>query len=73
MLSNILTKKDIHGGMKLFELESTANLQTAHSRSLRTTIPVEIVKALNLGDKDKILWQVYVEDNEMNIKIAKKE
>ena len=73
MLTYILSKKDINGGMKLFELESTANLQTAHSKSLRTTIPVEIVKALKLGDKDKILWQVYVEDNEMNIKIAKKE
>ena len=73
MLSNILIKKYINGGMKLFELESTANLQTAHSKSLRTTIPVEIVKALNLTDKDKILWQVYVENNEMNIKIAKKE
>lgn len=59
--------------MKLFELESTANLQTAHSKSLRTTIPVEIVKALNLTDKDKILWQVFVEDNEMKIKIEKKE
>ena len=59
--------------MKLFELESTANLQTAHSKSLRTTIPVEIVKALNLTDKDKILWQVFVEDNEMKIRIAKKE
>lgn len=57
----------------MFELESTANLQTAHSRSLRTTIPVEIVKALNLNDKDKILWQVHVEDNEMKIRVTKKE
>ena len=73
MLSNILTRNNKYGGMKLFELESTANLQTAHSKSLRTTIPVEIVKALNLTDKDKILWQVFVEDNEMKIKIAKKE
>ena len=73
MLSNILTKKDINGGMKLFELESTANLQTSHSRSLRTTIPVEIVKALNLEDKDKILWQVFVEDNDMKIRVAKKQ
>lgn len=73
MLSNILIKKYINGGMKLFELESTANLQTAHSRSLRTTIPVEIVKALNLNDKDKILWQVYVEDNDMKIRVAKKQ
>lgn len=73
MLSNILIKKNINGGMKLFELESTANLQTAHSRSLRTTIPVEIVKALNLTDKDKILWQIFVEDNDMQIKVTKKE
>lgn len=73
MLTNILTKNNKYGGMKLFELESTANLQTAHSRSLRTTIPVEIVKALNLKDKDKILWTISAENNEMIIKLTKKE
>ena len=57
----------------MFELESTANLQTAHSKSLRTTIPVEIVKALHLSDKDKLLWQVYVEENEMKIRVEKKQ
>lgn len=41
--------------MKLFEVESTANLQASHSKSLRTTIPTEVVKALNLSEKDKIL------------------
>lgn len=57
----------------MFELESTANLQTAHSKSLRTTIPVEIVKALHLKDKDKIVWTVSAENNELVINISKKE
>ena len=73
MLTNILTKNNKYGGMKLFELESTANLQTSHSRSLRTTIPVEIVKALDLKDKDKILWTISAENNEIIIRLKKKE
>lgn len=62
-----------YGGMKLFELESTANLQAPHSKSLRTTIPVEIVKALNLSAKDKIKWTVSAEDDEIIITVTKKE
>ena len=72
MLTNILTKKNKKGVMKLFELESTVNLQTAHSKSLRTTVPVEIVQALHLGDKDKLLWNVSVVDNELVCTVSKK-
>ena len=59
--------------MKLFELESTVNLQTSHSKSLRTTVPVEIVQALNLSDKDKLSWKVLVEDNELVCTVNKKQ
>ena len=59
--------------MKLFEVESTANLQAAHSKSLRTTIPTEVVKALNLSEKDKISWTIFAEADELVIKVSKKE
>ena len=59
--------------MKLFEVESTANLQASHSKSLRTTIPGEIVKTLNLSVKDKIQWVVSAEDDELVVTIRKKE
>ena len=73
MLSNILIKKNINGGMKLFEVESTANLQASHSKSLRTTIPTEVVKALNLSVKDKICWTISAENDELVVKVEKKE
>ena len=59
--------------MKLFELESTVNLQTSHSKSLRTTVPVEIVQALKLSDKEKLIWTVSVEDNELVCTVNKKQ
>lgn len=57
----------------MFEVESTANLQASHSKSLRTTIPTEVVKALKLSEKDKISWTIFAEDDELVIKVAKKE
>ena len=59
--------------MKLFEVESTANLQASHSKSLRTTIPTEVVKALNLSEKDKLSWTIFAEDDELVIKVSQKE
>lgn len=73
MLTNILIKSNINGGMKLFEVESTANLQAAHSKSLRTTIPGEVVKALNLSVKDKIVWIISAENDELVVTLNKKE
>lgn len=73
ILTNILIKNNKNGGMKLFEVESTANLQAAHSKSLRTTIPSEIVKALQLSVKDKICWTIFAEDDEIVVKVEKKE
>ena len=72
MLVNILIKNNIYGGMKLFEVESTANLQASHSKSLRTTIPTEVVKALNLSVKDKILWEISAENDDLVVKVDKK-
>lgn len=57
----------------MFEVESTANLQASHSKSLRTTIPTEVVKALDLSEKDKISWTIFAEDDELVIKVSKKE
>lgn len=73
MLTNILTRNNINGGMKLFEVESTANLQASHSKSLRTTIPTEVVKALELSVKDKICWKILAENDELVVKVEKKE
>ncbi|WP_458454140.1 AbrB/MazE/SpoVT family DNA-binding domain-containing protein [Methanobrevibacter sp.] len=56
----------------MFEVESTANLQASHSKSLRTTIPTEVVKALKLSEKDKILWTIFAENDELVIKVKKK-
>ena len=57
----------------MFEVESTANLQASHSKSLRTTIPGEVVKALNLSVKDKITWTISAEEDELVVTISKKE
>ena len=59
--------------MKLFEVESTANLQASHSKSLRTTIPGEVVKTLNLSEKDKLKWIISAENDELVVTVAKKE
>lgn len=59
--------------MKLFELESTANLQAPHSKSLRTTIPIEVVKALNLSVKDIIKWTISAEKDELVVTVSKKQ
>ena len=71
MLSNILTKNNIKGDMKLFEVKSNVILQNPRSKSLRTTIPSEIVGILELEDKDKLAWEVTTDNNEISVKIKK--
>ena len=71
MLSNILTKNNIKGVMKLFEVKSNVILQNPRSKSLRTTIPAEIVGVLELEDKDKLAWEVTTDNNEISVKIKK--
>ena len=73
MLSNILTKNNIKGDMKLFEVKSNVILQNPRSKSLRTTIPSEIVGILELEDKDKLAWEVTTDNNEISVKIKKQQ
>lgn len=71
MLSNILTRNNIKGDMKLFEVKSNVILQNPKSKSLRTTIPSEIVGILELEDKDKLAWEVSTDNNEITVKLKK--
>ena len=71
MLSNILIKNNIKGVMKLFEVKSNVILQNPKSKSLRTTIPSEIVGILELSDKDKIIWNVSTDDNKISVNVKK--
>lgn len=71
MLSNILIKNNKNGGMKLFEVKSNVIQQNPRSKSLRTTIPSEIVGILELTNEDKLSWIVNAEDNDIIINIKK--
>ena len=71
MLSNILIKNNKNGGMKLFEVKSNVIQQNPRSKSLRTTIPSEIVGILELTNEDKLSWTVNAEDNNIIINIKK--
>lgn len=57
--------------MKLFEIESNIILQNPRSKSLRTTIPSEIVGIMELTDDDKLIWVVSVENNEPKVTLKK--
>ena len=57
--------------MKLFEVESNIIRQNPKSKSLRTTIPSEIAGIMELTDKDKLVWEVGVENNEPIITLKK--
>lgn len=56
----------------MFELESTLNLQNPKSNSLRTTLPIELVKAMNLSNKDKLVWEVSTLNDELVVTVKKK-
>ena len=73
MLSNILTRNNIKGVMKLFEVKSNVILQNPKSKSLRTTIPSEIVGILELEDKDKLSWEVTTDNNEISVEIKEQQ
>jgi len=40
---------------------------TSNSKSLRTTIPIGIVKQFNLSEGDKLNWEMRAESNELII------
>ena len=71
MLTNILITKDKHGGMKLFEVKSNVIQRNPNSKSLRTTIPSEIVGILELTDTNKLSWEVNSQNDEIIVTIKK--
>lgn len=56
----------------MFEFESSVNLQRPNSNSLKTTLPIELVKLLKLKDKDRIIWHVGTKNDEVIINVTKK-
>lgn len=57
--------------MKLFEVKSNIILQNPNSKSLRTTIPAEIVGILELHKDDKMVWVVNTDNGEIIVEIKK--
>ena len=57
--------------MKLFEVKSKVIQQNPNSKSLRTTIPSEIVGLLELRKGNKLLWSVNAENNDIVITLKK--
>lgn len=57
--------------MKLFEVKSKVIQQNPNSKSLRTTIPSEIVGLLELSKGNKLLWSVNAENNDIVITLKK--
>lgn len=57
--------------MKLFDVKSNIIKQNPNSKSLRTTIPREIVGILELSEDDKLVWEVNSDNNEITVIIKK--
>lgn len=56
----------------MLELVSSVNLHNQNSNSLKATIPRELVKILDLKDKDHLLWNVATKNDELVITVTKK-
>ena len=48
---------------------TSVNTATTVSKSLRTTVPNSIVRHFDLKDKDRLEWELKVEDDNFYIKI----
>lgn len=60
--------------MIMFKYDTKANIANNKGKSLRTTIPKEIVKILDISAGDSIEWNVDVINNDTyQITITKKE
>lgn len=46
---------------------TTLTKATSKSKSLRTTVPIGIVKQFNLSEGDKLIWEVRAEGGELVI------
>jgi len=53
-------------GEKMGEI-TVLNKATTKSKSLRTTIPMGIVKQFNLSEEDKLNWKIRAESGELTI------
>lgn len=71
MLTNILTKNNKNGGMKLFKVTSNVIQQNPKSKSLRTTIPSEIAGILELSNNNKLSWEVNSQDDKIVVTVKK--
>lgn len=59
--------------MIMFKYNTKVNPANPNSKSLRTTVPKEIVEILNLEQGDTVQWQVDVESkDEFKIIVTKK-
>ena len=56
----------------MLKLVSSLNLHNQKSKSLKTTLPIELVKLLNLNDKDRLVWNVVTKNDELVITVSKK-
>jgi hypothetical protein len=59
--------------MKIMELNSNVIKPNPKSKSLRTTIPKEIINILKLNCNDKLQWDVEACDNELKVSVSKSE
>jgi len=48
---------------------TSVNTATTTSKSLRTTIPISIVRHFNLKDKDRIGWEIKAKDDKIIVEI----
>ncbi|UTB32759.1 MAG: AbrB/MazE/SpoVT family DNA-binding domain-containing protein [Methanobacterium sp. ERen5] len=52
------------------EFESTLSKAKSTGSSLRTTIPLSIIKAFELKDGDKIKWDCEIKDDTIIVKVT---
>ena len=71
MMLNVLICKKIYKGFYLSEPRmgeiTVLTKATSKSKSLRTTIPMGIVKQFNLSEGDKLNWEIKAEGGELII------
>jgi len=50
---------------------TTLTAASSKSKSLRTTVPMSIVKLLNLQEGDKIKWEIQPKDNKFLVIVSR--
>ena len=59
--------------MIMFKFLTKVNRANNKAKTLRTSIPKEIVNSLGLSHGDDLIWNVEVIDDELKIFVSKKE